>query len=224
MNPHDEQIQSCLVSVSVGMGAAGYRSSAALGCGSMAGSEPRPAATLILLRHGGRHTERGLEALMVQRNPGARFMPGAWVFPGGAVDDADRGSAEGPDADEVAHVECARRELGEEAGIGLDGDAELLPWSRWITPEVVPIRFDTRFYIALAPAHASPEPDGEEVVDATWLAPGDAIERHRAGEFELSFPTIKHLEGLLEYASADDAIAAARGREVHAVLPRVVGD
>ena len=56
------------------------------------------------------------------------------------------------------------------------------------------------------------------------MAPAQALERHRAGTFELSFPTIKHLEGLLEYSSADDAIAAARGREVEPILPRVVGD
>src|SRR5438045_3743537 len=98
----------------------------------MAGAEPRPAATLILLRHGGRHSEQGLETLMVQRNPAARFMPGAWVFPGGAVDDGDREPVEGDaGADELAHVACARRELSEEAGVELDGDVELLPWSRW---------------------------------------------------------------------------------------------
>jgi 8-oxo-dGTP pyrophosphatase MutT (NUDIX family) len=152
-------------------------------------------------------------------------MPDTWVFPGGGVDKADRQAVEGqPGADELAHVACARRELGEEAGVELDDAVELLPWSRWITPEVVPIRFDTRFYIALAPAHATAEPDGEEVVEATWLLPGDAIARHRAGGFELSFPTIKHLEGLRDFASADDAIAAARGRDVEPVLPRVVGD
>jgi 8-oxo-dGTP pyrophosphatase MutT (NUDIX family) len=191
----------------------------------MGGSEPRPAATLILLRRGGQHAQRGLEALMVQRNPAARFMPGAWVFPGGAVDEADRESVQGDaEADELAHVACARRELGEEAGIDLDGDAELLPWSRWITPEVVPIRFDTRFYVALAPAHASAEPDGEEVVDAAWMGPANAIERSRSGSFELSFPTIKHLEGLIDYSSADDVIEAARAREVKPILPRVVGD
>jgi 8-oxo-dGTP pyrophosphatase MutT (NUDIX family) len=161
-----------------------------------------------------------LEALMVRRNPGARFMPGVWVFPGGAVDDGDRAETDG---EESAHIACARRELGEEAGIELAEEVELLAWSRWITPEVVPVRFDTRFYIALAPPHADPKPDEEEVTEAAWVSPAGALERSRAGEFELAFPTIKHLEGLLAYATADEAIADAREREVQPILPRVVG-
>jgi 8-oxo-dGTP pyrophosphatase MutT (NUDIX family) len=185
----------------------------------MPAPEPRPAATLILLRHGAGHSERGLETLMVQRNPGARFMPGVWVFPGGAVDDADRGAGD----DEAAHRLCARRELGEEAAVELGDDAELIAWSRWITPEAVPVRFDTRFYLALAPSHARPEADGEEVVDAMWINPGDALDRHGAGGFELAFPTITHLQGLREFTSADDAVAAARERVVEPILPRVVG-
>lgn len=189
----------------------------------MAGSEPRPAATLILLRRGGAHTDRGLEVLMVQRNPGARFMPGVWVFPGGAVDEGDRAGDAGVEADEAAHRVCARRELGEEAGVEIGVDAELLPWSRWITPEVVPVRFDTRFYIALAPPHAKPEADGEEVVDAIWTPPTEALERHRSGGFELAFPTITHLQALRGFATADEAIADARDRTVEPILPRVVG-
>lgn len=187
-------------------------------------AEPRPAATLILLRHGGAHGERGLEALMVRRNPMARFMPGVWVFPGGAVDGGDRATTRpGPDPDEAAHRACARRELREEAGIELGADRELWPWSRWITPELVPVRFDARFYIAEAPPHARPRADGDEVVAADWVAPRDALERGRNGEFELAFPTIKHLEGLCEYRTAADALAAARTRRVEPILPRVVG-
>jgi 8-oxo-dGTP pyrophosphatase MutT (NUDIX family) len=187
-------------------------------------AEPRPAATLILLRHGAAHGQRGLEALMVRRNPTARFMPGVWVFPGGAVDSVDRASTRAdPDPDEAAHRACARRELREEAGIELDADRELWPWSRWITPEVVPVRFDTRFYIAEAPPHARPTADGDEVVAADWVAPRDALKRGRNGEFELAFPTIKHLEGLCEYGTAADALASARTRRVEPILPRVVG-
>ena len=72
-----------------------------------------------------------------------------------------------------------------------------MAYSRWITPRIVPLRFDTRFYLALAPAHAPPKPDGSEITDAGWYAPKDALEQHRADRLSLVFPTIKHLESLL---------------------------
>jgi 8-oxo-dGTP pyrophosphatase MutT (NUDIX family) len=174
---------------------------------------PRPAATVILLRRGGKHAERGLEILLVQRNPEARFMPGVWVFPGGAVDPADGDGEE-------AHRAAAVRELAEEAAIEVAAE-ELVAYSRWITPKVVPIRFDTRFYLALAPAHSPPEPDGSETVDAGWFNPQKALERHRDGELDLVFPTIKHLESLTGFANAAEALEAARRREVRPVEPRV---
>jgi 8-oxo-dGTP pyrophosphatase MutT (NUDIX family) len=188
---------------------------------------PRPAATIILLRRGGRHAERGVEVLLVQRNPAARFMPGVWVFPGGVVEDSERrGDPDrepSPEDEERAHRACAVRELEEEAGIVLPEDAELHPWSRWITPEAVPIRFDTRFYVALAPPHSPPRPDGEEAVDAGWFAPRRALELHAAGEMELVFPTIKHLESLLPYATSDQVLAAV-GSRVEPVLPKLISE
>ncbi len=179
---------------------------------------PRPAATVILLRRGGKHADRALEVLLVQRNPEARFMPNVWVFPGGGVD-ADDGD------EERAYRVCAARELEEEASIEVDPD-ELVAYSRWITPRVVPIRFDTRFYLALAPPHSPPEPDGSETVDAGWFNPQNALDRHYADreEFPLVFPTIRHLESLLPYANAEAAIEAARKREVKPVEPEVVGE
>jgi 8-oxo-dGTP pyrophosphatase MutT (NUDIX family) len=178
-------------------------------------AEPRLAATVILLRRGGRHSDRGLQVCMVRRNPEARFMPNVWVFPGGAV---ERGEDDG----EAGHRSAALRELEEEAGISLSEPDELVPYSRWITPEAVSTRFDTRFYLALAPAHSPPTPDGEETVEARWFKPAEALDLHRNGEIELVFPTIKHLESLLEFATAEDALAAARSREVHPVMPKVV--
>jgi len=182
-------------------------------------AEPRPAASLILLRRGGKHRDRGVEILLVRRSTEASFMPGVWVFPGGGV---DAGDGDG-DGDEAAHRAAAVRELHEEAGIELSPETELLAWSRWITPEFVQVRFDTRFYVALAPAHSPPRPDGEETTEAAWIAPGEALERHRAGELELVFPTIKHLEALLPFKSSEEVLAAARDRDVEPVLPRVVG-
>jgi 8-oxo-dGTP pyrophosphatase MutT (NUDIX family) len=182
---------------------------------------------VILLRRGGKHEQRGVEVLLVRRNPAARFMPGVWVFPGGVVEEAERqGDADAepsPGQEELAHRACAVRELAEEAGIVLPDDAELHPWSRWITPEAVPIRFDTRFYVALAPAHSPPRADGEETVDVGWFTPRRALEMHEAGEMELVFPTIKHLESLLAYRSSDEVIAAV-GDQIEPVLPRVIGE
>jgi 8-oxo-dGTP pyrophosphatase MutT (NUDIX family) len=171
---------------------------------------------VILLRRGGKHAERGLQVLLVRRNPEARFMPGVWVFPGGAVDPADGNG-------EAAHRTAAVRELAEEAGIEL-GSEELVAYSRWITPKVVPIRFDTRFYLALAPAHSPPRPDGSETVEAGWFEPQAALDSHHAGELPLVFPTIKHLESLVGFANAAEALDAARRREVRPVEPRVEGE
>ena len=135
---------------------------------------PRAAATVILLRGGG---ER-LEVLLVQRNPQSRFMGGAWVFPGGAV---DRGEGTGDDALRAAAI----RELAEEAGITVRSPDSLVPFSRWITPAQVRIRFDTSFFLAAAPDAAEPKIDGAEIVDARWYAPQAALDAAAAGELFL---------------------------------------
>lgn len=184
--------------------------------GEEAPATPRAASTVILMRRGGKHADRGIQLLLGKRSPEARFMPGVWVFPGGAVDEAD---GEG----EAGFRACAVRELAEEAGIEIE-EGELVAYSRWITPRIVPIRFDTKFYVALAPAHTPPKPDGSEIVEAGWFEPQDALDRHHAGELPLVFPTIKHLESLLSFASSEEAIEAARKRDVKAVEPEVVGD
>jgi 8-oxo-dGTP pyrophosphatase MutT (NUDIX family) len=172
---------------------------------------PRQAATVILLRGG----DEGLEVLLVQRNPESRFMGGAWVFPGGAV---DRAEGEGEGALRAAAV----RELSEEAGISLPDPAALVPFSRWITPAQVKIRFDTSFFLATAPDGADPAIDGSEIVDARWYAPQAALDEAVAGKLFLVFPTIKHLEQLSGFATASQLLAHARGRKVEPVQPQVV--
>jgi 8-oxo-dGTP pyrophosphatase MutT (NUDIX family) len=173
--------------------------------------KPRQAASVILLRGG----ERALELLLVRRTPKARFMGGVWVFPGGAVD------AEEGDGDE-AHRAAAVRELREEAAIELPPDAELVKFSRWITPKAVQIRFDTHFFLTSLPPGQEPRVDGHECVDLGWFTPAGALAAHAAQEIELVFPTIKHLEQLSEFASVEELLGYARGREVLPVEPRVV--
>ena len=172
---------------------------------------PRLAATVIVLRGGA----EALEVLLVQRNPQARFMGGAWVFPGGAV---DRDEGLGDDALRAA----ALRELEEEAGIVLADPVALVPFSRWITPAEVKTRFDTWFFLAPLPEGAAPLVDGQEVVDLRWYQPAAALEGCRQGELLLVFPTIKHLEQLSGFGSADELLEHARGQEIRPVQPRVL--
>jgi 8-oxo-dGTP pyrophosphatase MutT (NUDIX family) len=179
-------------------------------------SDPRKAASVVLLRRGGKHAQRALEVLLLKRSAEARFMPSVWVFPGGSVDPAD---GEG----EAGCRACAVRELGEEAGIELPPEEELILFSRWITPEVVSTRFDARFYLALAPAHTPPEPDGVETVEARWFEPRAALEAADRGEIVLAFPTVTQLGKLAEHPTSDAAIATYRDGVVEPILPVVVG-
>ncbi len=167
---------------------------------------PREAATVIVVRGG----EDALEVLLVKRNPAQRFMGGAWVFPGGAVD-----------AEEDSRV-AGVREVLEEAAVSLPDAEALIEFSRWITPAQVKIRFDTRFYLVAAPADAAPEVDGEECVDIGWFSPQGALRAYEREEILLVFPTIKTLEQLMPFTSADELLGWATGREVVPIEPRVV--
>jgi 8-oxo-dGTP pyrophosphatase MutT (NUDIX family) len=170
-------------------------------------TEPRPACTVIPVRDG----ENGLELLLVQRNPASRFMGGAWVFPGGAVHEGE------------TEVETAVREAEEEASLKLD-TGTLVPFSRWITPRQVKVRFDTHFFVAPTPDDADPRCDGEECVDLRWIGPAEALEAGRRDELSLVFPTIKHLEQLAEFGSVEEVLEHARSRRVQPVEPRVLVD
>src|SRR3954463_3875143 len=156
-------------------------------------TEPRQAATVIVLRGGAVR----LEVLLVRRNPAARFMGGAWVFPGGALD--------GPEDAQTAGV----REVAEEAGVDLGDPEALVEFSRWITPPEVRIRFDTLFLLAAAPAGAEAQPDGGATVAGGWHPPPAALGAFASGELELVFPTIKTLEQLSGFATTDELLAWA---------------
>jgi len=191
-------------------------------------TEPRQAASVIVLRGG----DDALEVLLLRRNPESRFMGGAWVFPGGAVDvcdvaegDRDEGASRlaGETDLDASHRVAAVREVEEEAGLRLPDPAALVKFSRWITPPQITIRYDTHFFLAPVPPGQEPRADGEEMIALGWHTPAEALAAHHRGELDLVFPTIKTLETLLEHPTSDAVIAAARERKVEPILPRVVG-
>jgi 8-oxo-dGTP pyrophosphatase MutT (NUDIX family) len=170
-----------------------------------------PAASVILLR------ESPLEVLMILRHEKSSFVPNNWVFPGGAID---------PQDGEPGTIDAARnaavRELWEETSISLD--AELVLTSRWVTPAGLPKRFDTFFFLAIAPRHAPVALQEEEAVDSIWIAPATALERNREGDFPMVFPTIRNLEAIAGAVSAAKLIASRRGAHIEPVEPVMVNN
>ena len=173
---------------------------------------PRPSASVIGVREG---DGDGFELLLVQRNPAQRFMGGYWVFPGGAVD-AHEGD------DDAAHRAAAVRELREEAGVDGIPAADLVPYSRWITPELLRIRFDTRFFLARAPEGTVARCDGHECVGERWGTPRVLLGDYERGGLELAFPTLRQIEQLSAFATARELLEHAATHEIRPVLPRVV--
>jgi 8-oxo-dGTP pyrophosphatase MutT (NUDIX family) len=97
-------------------------------------------------------------------------------------------------------------------------DPNRLVWtSRWITPAGVPKRFDTYFYLAKAARDVVVTIDGTEVVDHVWITPADALKT-----LKMVFPTIKNLEALLGFDSADALIDSRRGAVIEPVRPILV--
>lgn len=151
----------------------------------------------------------GPEVYLIKRSRTVDFMAGAHVFPGGRLDAAD-GSLEA----------CAVRETFEEAGLRLD-PAALVPWVRWVTPEISPRRFDARFYLARAPEGQEPKVDGYEATEGLWIAPRDALADWEAGGMQLAPATAKSVEMLTAYATVEAALAAAASRPPPLAMPVV---
>ncbi len=240
-----------------------------------------PAATVTLVRD----TPDGLEVLMLQRNHRSGFMPGVFLFPGGAldpedasdavaghcagIDDAASSAVLGVPKGGLAYWTAAIRESFEEAGVLLAYDdagalvnpgeptrlerfddyrrrlnageaclGEMLEreslrlaadrltyFGHWITPVTAPRRYDTRFFVAVAPEGQEALPDNVEAIHHVWVNPAAALERNRAGGFGMRTPTIRTLQQFARHDKADALIAALRRQPmVRAVLPRIGTD
>jgi 8-oxo-dGTP pyrophosphatase MutT (NUDIX family) len=160
-----------------------------------------PAASIIVLR------DDPFEVLMLRRHGKSSFVPNAWVFPGGAVEPGD--------ADARA---AGVRETFEETGLRLDPEALVLT-SRWITPEGLPKRFDTYFFLAAVSRDLVVTIDEREIVDAMWVAPSAALARR---DLHLVFPTIRNLEAIASFDNTRELIDSRRGATIEPVMPVLV--
>ena len=244
--------------------------------GAAPGVETRPlrtAATVVVMRD----SPAGIEVLLLRRAERGDHASGAWVFPGGVLDETDReghahcagiddasASAEmGMDSGGLDYHVAAIRECFEEAGLllacGADGELVELdspagepmhPWrarlhrgdvtmaqfcshfgltlatdrlayySRWVTPPVRAKRWDTRFFLAQAPAAQQSAHDEVELVEQLWLTPADAVARSES--LRLLNPTRYTLESIAGFATVAEAIAHARTPRAEArPVPRV---
>ena len=173
----------------------------------------RPASTVVVVRDA--PGADGFEVLMVRRNDKVAFMAGAYVFPGGRVDDEDVAQAGGDAAE--AHRLAAVREVQEEAGVVVDA-SELILFAHWVTPEIEIRRYDTRFFLVRMPEGQEPRHDASETTEFAWLSPRTAIERCTRGEIMLPPPTWTTLKRMLRYRTAADLLAWAGAVES---IPRV---
>ncbi len=229
-------------------------------------------ASVLIVRDGPAHARHGtLQILMVKRHKNIRFAGGAYVFPGGKLDPADRALET---ADNI-HLNntgqdikpeflglryAALREVFEETGliigtidkqtIGeerrkaidleyrasvLSGAIDLkgflqkaqitldmsdcLPFAHWITPQAYPMRFDTRFFLCVAPEGQVPSPDGREITEVEWMYPMTLVEE---SDGVLMFPTMMNLKKLGQAKSVAEALELLREREIVTVMPEVI--
>lgn len=208
---------------------------------------PIPAATLVLMRPGPQApeilmVERGARMAFA---PGALVFPGGRIDPddhtlGGdpeaaakvaaireTLEETGIGVALDPPPNERLEADL-RRELHAGAlfsdllarhHLTLRPDA-LVPFARWCPTFRETRNFDTRFFLARAPADTRlPTADDTESVHALWTTARDVLTRADAGEAHIIFPTRRNLERLARFAAFEDAEADARAHTVETIVP-----
>lgn len=172
----------------------------------------RPSAAVMIARDG----SAGLEILLLRRNEKVVFHGGAWVFPGGRVDDTDGGD----DAEAVAR-QAAVRETREETGLEISA-ADLHWFAHWTTPVELPKRFSTWFFAARYGGNAAVKIDDSEIVDSQWLTPQAALAAHVSGELTLPGPTFVTLLGFADCADLASLNQTLAATDVQHFVPRLV--
>ncbi len=114
-------------------------------------------------------------------------------------------------------------DLIRENGLVLCLDA-LTAYAHWITPDFMPKRFDTHFYVAVAPEGQLASHDGRETTEAVWVEPRHVLEQERAGKATLLFPTRVNLERLEDLGDLRKVLETAAAQTPVTVLPKVRRD
>lgn len=154
-----------------------------------------PAATVMLLRE---HEAR-LEVLMLRRNRQLKSFGGAWVFPGGRVDEADEQGQDGTRQDEIGRAKAAAiRETQEETGLNISG-VEMATLSCWIPPIQEKRRFSTWFFVVKAP-DAPVQIDQGEIHDYQWVCPREFLAQIPSPDIMIMPPTFVSLTKLAEFS------------------------
>ena len=109
----------------------------------------------------------------------------------------------------------------ERRGLVLRADL-LRPWAHWITPEIEPKRFDTRFFVAALPAGQRTRDVGGESDRVAWARPADALAAADRGEMGMLPPTAFTLSEIASYDDVAAVLAAGDQRDVKPVLPKLV--
>ena len=135
----------------------------------------------------------------------------------------DVASALAPMRGPVDRREASFLELMQAHDLVLALDA-LVHFGHWITPTMMPKRFDTHFYLAAAPAGQVAEQDGRETTEAVWLGPQQALDMEASGDATIIFPTRMNLGKLAETETTSAALARFAFEAVVTVLPEVGKD
>jgi 8-oxo-dGTP pyrophosphatase MutT (NUDIX family) len=202
------------------------------------------AATVVVLRArqpqdtpcgSGSGSGSDFETLLLRRDSRLAFHGGDWVFPGGRVDDADRERARQhglPGAELGAARHAGSREVEEEAGLRVDPDA-LIPLSHWTTPDGLPRKFATWFFLTRLPppeggggtgqsTEQSVQIDDGEIREYRWQLPQAALDDQRRGEIVLPGPTFVTLTWLSAFTRLDAVLENFRRATPPFLLPRPI--
>lgn len=245
--------------------------------------KPRDAATVVPIRTS-RHSEGGIEVLMVLRHSKSKFVPGCYVYPGGRLDEDDYSSGiesfcTGIDNKKAQHLikdafpsekalgawVAGIRETFEEVGLLLayeedgslislnseerrekfsayrrslyDGKIKLKDvlkeegltlaadrlhyFSHWITPELLPLRYDVRFFITEMPENQMVMHDGIELIKHVWISPQDALHEYEVERVDMVLPTVMTLVELSKYRTVGDVILSTYNKDIPAILTKM---